>query len=202
VSAKIVVVGAGGHAKVVISTLQAAGYSVVAVFDDDLAKVGTEILGIPVAGPLDAIADGDYEFGVVAVGQNRVRKAITERVGLNWLSTVHPSAVIHPSVKLGAGVTVFAGAIIQPDTSIGDHAIINTAATVDHDCSIGDFAHIAPGAHLAGGVQVGEGTLLGIGSVVAPYLSVGAWTTVGAGGAVVRDLPDGVTALGIPARPK
>ena len=115
-------------------------------------------------------------------------------------AVVHPSAYVHPSAKLGRGTVVFAGAVVQPDAVIGDHVIVNTGATIDHDCIVGDYAHLAPGVHLAGAVQVGEGAFLGIGSVVCPGIKVGRWATLGAGGVAIRDVADGVVAVGIPAR--
>jgi len=200
-SAQIAVIGAGGHAKVVISTLQAAGRHPAAAFDDDEGKWGSEILGVPVAGAITAVRDGEYDLGVIAIGNNSKRKEISATVTLEWITVTHPSAYVHPSASLGCGTVVFAGAVIQPETVIGDHAIVNTGATIDHDCGIGDFAHIAPGASLAGKVVVGEGTLIGIGSSVIPGIRIGSWITLGAGAVAVRDLPDKAVAIGVPARP-
>ena len=90
--------------------------------------------------------------------------------------------------------------VVQPDAVIGDHVIVNTGATIDHDCTIGDYAHLAPGVHLSGSVHVGEGAFLGIGSVVIPGVKIGRWSTLGAGAVAIRDLADGVTAVGVPAR--
>lgn len=195
------VLAAGGHAKVVIATLQAAGWRVVAAYDDDEARWGGELLGVPIRGPLEAAAGAEVDGAVVAVGDNRVRKSLAERFDLPWIAVVHPAAVVHPSVELGGGTVVFAGAAIQPDTRIGRHAIVNTGASVDHDCRLGDFVHVAPGARLGGGVAVGEGALVGIGSCVVPGVTVGPWATAGAGAAVVRDVAAGATVVGVPARP-
>ncbi len=198
---RAIVVGAGGHGKVVVATLQAAGYEVEAVLDDDRSKFGQVVLGVPVTGPVDERLGRGGAGVVLAIGDNQARQAFAGRFPhLTWLSVGHPTAVIHPSVKIGAGTVVFAGAIIQPDTFLGEHAIVNTGATVDHDCRIGDFAHLAPGVHLSGGVFIGEGALLGVGSCVKPGASVGAWATVGAGGAVIQDIPEGTVAVGVPAR--
>jgi len=197
----VVLVGGGGHAKVVVSTLQAAGWMVTAVYDDDPGKWRTELLGVPIVGPLTELEHGLGHPAVLGVGANRVRKALAQRLPLEWVCAVHPTAIVHPSVTVGAGSVIFAGAVIQPDTRIGAHAIVNTAATVDHDCTVGDFAHLGPGCHLSGGVVVGEGGFLGIGSSATPMVSIGAWTTVGAGGVVVADLPSQVVAVGVPARP-
>jgi sugar O-acyltransferase (sialic acid O-acetyltransferase NeuD family) len=197
----VVVVGAGGHAKVVISTLQEAGIEIAALVDDDPGKVGETLLGVRVVGLPAERLSGGAPRAVIAVGDNPQRRAVAERFPhVEWCSVVHPRAFMHPSVRLGPGTVVFAGAIIQPDTRIGPHVIVNTGATVDHDCEIGGFVHIAPGVHLSGGVTVGEGALLGIGSCVRPGGVVGSWATVGAGAAVVGTIPDGVVAVGVPAR--
>ena len=201
VEKRVYVVGAGGHAKVVISTMRAEGYDVDAVFDDDGHKCGKQLLGVPVVGSITDLQRLGPARAVLAVGSNSARKALAARLdGMDWVRVVHPSATLHPTVRLGPGTVVFAGAIIQPDTIIGAHSIVNTGATIDHDCVIGDYVHVAPGAHLAGGVRLDEGVLLGIGSAVIPGVRIGSWATVGAGGVVVKDLDAGVVAVGAPAR--
>jgi len=199
---EVVVIGAGGHGKVVISTLQAAGHTVVAVYDDDAARWGSEILGRPVRGPVATAGEAGVACGVLAIGCNATRKKIAGLVNLRWLTVVHPVAWVAPDVPLGEGTVVFAGAIIQPGSVVGRHVIISTGATIDHDCVIGDCAHLAPGVHLAGTVRVGEGAFLGIGCTAIPARKIGAWTTVGAGAVVVRDLGEDVVAYGVPARPR
>ncbi|MCF6192483.1 MAG: acetyltransferase [Candidatus Hydrothermae bacterium] len=184
-----------------IATAQAAGVPVQGILDDREDLQGQQILGVPVVGRLAEADRFEPRRGVVAIGDNRTRKQVVERLtDWTWVTLVHPRAVVHESVRMGPGTVVFAGAVIQPDTVIGVHVIINTGATVDHDCVIGDFAHIAPGAHLAGGVRVGEGVLLGIGSSVIPGKRIGNWSVVGAGAAVVKDLPPNVVAVGVPAK--
>jgi sugar O-acyltransferase (sialic acid O-acetyltransferase NeuD family) len=201
----VAVLGAGGHAKVVIATLQAAGLTVAAVFDDDETKRGSLLLGVKVQGRLAEFASSSYRHAVIAVGHNATRMRLAERLAkqlptIEWITAVHPLTCVHPSVRLGAGTVVFAGAVVQPDTVIGAHTIINTGATVDHDCRVGDFVHLAPGTHLAGDVCIGRGAFLGIGAAVIPGRRVGEWSTVGAGAAVVKDIPAQATAVGVPAR--
>ncbi len=200
---KLYVLGAGGHAKVVLSTAFASGLFVDGLFDDDPQKQGIEILGIKVKGTIaDALKKGPAK-GVLAIGDNKTRRALAQRFqcqGWEWLTLVHPKAYVHQSVRLGPGTVVFAGAVIQPDTLIGAHAIVNTAATIDHDCTVGDFVHIAPGVRLAGGVVIEEGAFVGIGSVVLPKVRIGAWSIVGAGAVVKEDLPPYVVAAGVPAK--
>ncbi|QFP75895.1 acetyltransferase [Deinococcus sp. AJ005] len=198
----ILVVGAGGHAKVVIATLHAAGMDVVGVLDDRAESWGRSVLGYPVLGGLERL-ESTLGRAVLAIGSNAARHNIVARFpNVVWVSVVHPAATVHGSVQIGLGTVIFAGAVIQPDTMLGSHVIVNTGATVDHDCVLMDYVHVAPGAHLAGAVHLEEGVFLGVGCAVVPSVTVGHWTTVGAGGVVVRNLPANTVAVGIPARPK
>ena len=192
----LVVLGAGGHAKVVVSTLLACGSAVAAVFDDDTTKWGQKIQGV-VVGRMEPDRVGR---AVIAIGDNAQRREFARGAQFQWETVIHPSASVHPSAKIGCGTVIFAGAIVQPDVVIGDHVIVNTGATIDHDCVIGDYAHLAPGVHLAGMVQVGEGALLGIGCVALPGVKIGAWSTLGAGAVLLHHLADGVRAAGVPAQ--
>jgi len=197
----VVLVGAGGHARVVAAALKAAGRRVRCVLDDDATLVGSDVLGVPVVG---VPADGAIPCGtaaVLTVGDNAARQRLATRLKLvRFVPVTHPRAFIDPDAAVGAGTVLMAGAVVQPGVTIGSHAIINTGATVDHDCRIGDFAHVAPGANLAGWVEVGEGALVGVGASVRDRVRIGAWAIVGAGAAVVSDVPDGATAVGVPAR--
>ncbi|PYV16464.1 MAG: transferase [Acidobacteria bacterium] len=196
------VIGAGGHAKVVIVTLKEAGYTVKAAFDDDSQKWGKDLLGIPVVGPPSQLESLSDPQAVIALGENTLRKTFAGRFRhVKWLTAVHRTAYVHPTVELGPGTVVFAGAVVQPDARIGSHCIINTCATIDHDCVLKDFVHIAPGVNLAGGVLLEEGVFIGIGSAIIPQASVGGWTVVGAGGVVDGDLAAQLLAVGVPARP-
>ncbi len=196
---KSLVLGGGGHAKVVVSTLQAAGTEPAAVYDDDSTKWGTELLGVPIAGALDDAA-GAAGAAILAFGNNRLRRRFAARFELDWTSVIHPTAWVHSSVTLGQGSIVCAGAVIQPGARIGDHVIVNTAASIDHDCQVPSFCHVAPGARLAGGVRLGEGCLVGIGAAVLPGVIAGPWARIGAGAAVLGDVPAEATAVGVPAQ--
>jgi len=197
---ELIVVGAGGHAKVVVATARAAGLRVVAIVDDAEARWGLELLGVRVTGPSAPVLADPAAHVVLAIGHNATRRRLAAGARCRFVSVVHPSAIVEPSVVLGDGSVVFAGAIVQPDTVIGAHAIVNTAASIDHDCVLGAAVHVAPGVRLAGNVTLGDEVFLGIGTVVVPGVTIGAGTTVGAGAAVVRDLPAGVVAVGVPAR--
>jgi sugar O-acyltransferase (sialic acid O-acetyltransferase NeuD family) len=198
---KVVVVGAGGHAKVVVATLQAAGHVIAGIYDDDATRQGSALLGIPIKG----LVDESFRCGlpiVIAVGDNHVRREIAQRRPAEFATAVHPAAVIHPTCVIGAGSVVFAGVVLQPDSILGQHVIVNTSASIDHDCRIEDFSHIAPGARLCGGVTVGEGALIGVGASAVPGSRVGAWSIVGAGSVVTKNVEPGQTVVGVPAKPR
>lgn len=197
---RFVVVGAGGHAKVIIATIEAAGDEVFRVLDDDSNKRGERILGYPVDCPIAQDLIPEDSVVILAIGSNTARHAVAARLRVTYGAVVHPGAVVHRSVKIGPGSAIFAGAVIQPDTTVGAHVIINTSASVDHDCELADFVHVAPGVNLAGGVRVEEGALMGIGSCATPGVTIGAWSTVGAGAAAVKGVDPHVVAAGIPAR--
>lgn len=200
----VVVVGAGGHAKVCIELLQAMGETVLCcVGGSDSAPT---CLGIPVL-------DGDHHLArlraegqsraFVALGSNRLRARLGQHLlelGYELVNAVSPRAMVSPSATLGHGIAIMAGAIINADARIGDLAIINTGASVDHDGEIGAAAHLAPQCALAGNVNIGAGAFLGVGCKAIPGATVGADAIVGAGAVIVAAIPPGVTAVGVPAR--
>lgn len=195
----VAIIGAGGHAKVLIGLLESLGREVAAAYDDDPAKHGRRLLDVPIVGGLAAFRK-DLGPAVVGVGDNAARKRIVSQLDAPWVTLVHATAWVHRSSSLGPGTVVMAGAVVQPDVRIGNHCIVNSGATIDHDCVLGDFAHAAPGANLSGTTTIGEGTLMGTGSATRQNISIGAWSTVGVGAAVVDSLPDHCTAVGVPAR--
>ncbi len=197
---RLIVLGGGGHAKVVISTARAAGHAVVGVYDDNPKAWGQSLFGVPVVGGVDKLADHAPAQAIIAIGNAKLRRELAERLKLDWFTLVHPRALVDASVKLGPGTVVFAGAIVQPDVTIGAHVILNTGSSVDHDCRIGDYVHISPGAHLAGGITIGDGTFIGPSCGITSGVKIGAGVTLRAGSGVWSDLPDNVTAAGSPAR--
>jgi sugar O-acyltransferase (sialic acid O-acetyltransferase NeuD family) len=195
---RIVVIGAGGHAKVVASTIIAAGSEVVGFFVSEPPQIATSIFGIPVRG-MNELDSKDCPNAIIGIGQNDVRKKLSQELPFNWISVVHPFSWVHPDVQIGAGTIICAGSIVQPGAKIGSHVIINTKSSVDHDTIVGNFSHISV-AHLAGGASIEEGVFLALNSVVLPYLQVGAWATVGAGAVVTKNVEPNTTVVGIPAR--
>jgi acetyltransferase EpsM len=195
----LLVVGAGGHAKVVIDAAEEAGFEIAGIVGtpDD----ASEVLGHPVSHDRAGLSADAF---VVAIGDNAVRSRIFAEylaAGFGPASVVHPSAIVGRDVLIGDGAFVAAGVVINAGARIGADAILNTGCTVDHDCIIGDHAHIGPQAALCGSVALGPGVLLGVGSCASPGVSVGDWCVVGAGAAIVDDLPAHAVCVGVPARP-
>ncbi len=196
----LAVLGAGGHAKVVLSALRSQSQSDIEVFDDVQERWGRFLLGCRVKGSFSAAFERGRTKGIVAVGGNQDRQRIVGDYPLKWIQVIHPSAYVDATATVGVGTVVLANAVIQTEAKIGSHVIVNSAATVDHDCTVADFAHLAPGVHLGGNVRVGEGVLLGVGCSVKPGVTIGAWTVVGCGAAVCSDVPAGFTVAGVPAK--
>jgi UDP-perosamine 4-acetyltransferase len=203
---KIVIAGAGGHAKVVIELVRAAapGLEIVGLVDADPAP--RAVLGVPVIGDdsrLAALRAEGVALAFPAVGDNALRERLGERLrklGFELPALVSPRAAVSPSARLGAGVAVMAGASINAEAHIGDFAVVNTGAVIDHDARLAVGAHAAPGSVLAGAASAGARALIGAGAVLIPGVSVGDDAVIGAGAAVVRDIPAGALAMGVPAR--
>jgi UDP-perosamine 4-acetyltransferase len=201
----VVVVGAGGHAKVCIESLRGMGEQVDFCVGD--AQSQSFCVGVPVLkgdSHLARLHAEGYRRIFIAIGSNRLRERLGDLViaqGYELVNAISPHAVISPSVKLGTGIAVMAGAVINAEALIDSFAIVNTGACVDHDCKIGRAAHVAPQCGLAGNVSVGSKSFLGIGSRVIPEISIGSGVIVGAGSVVIADIADEQTIVGVPARP-
>lgn len=193
----MILYGASGHAKVIISCLRANGIAIKGIFDDDIHK--KFLWDIPVIGSYDANLYQEEPL-IIAIGYNNIRQKISHVVTHSFGKVWHPSAMIDTSVAIGEGSVVFHQSIIQADTRIGKHVIVNTAASIDHDCQIGDFVHIAPNTTLCGNVRVGSGTLVGAGSTIAPNLTIGKECLIAAGSVVTKNIPDFSIVRGNPAR--
>lgn len=204
----VVVIGGGGHARVLLDVLERCGVAVVGVTDTNTGKHGKCLAGIRVLGGDEALerhppALTTLVNGLGSTDSMLLRQQVYERLkaaGYRFLTVTHPSAIIASDVDLGEGVQVMAGAIIQPGTEIGANSILNTGARVDHDCRIGAHVHLSPGVTLSGAVSVGDGTHIGTAATVVQGLSIGRGCLVAAGAVVTRSVADGERVAGVPAK--
>jgi sugar O-acyltransferase (sialic acid O-acetyltransferase NeuD family) len=200
-STGVVVVGAGGHGKVVCDVLRSSGNAVEG-FVDDGKPAGTRVLDLTVLGD---VAWALRRGGRVAlgIGDNARRKTLGEALaaaGCELVTAVHRDATVASSVSIGAGSVVMARAVINPDAVIDRGVILNTAAVIEHDCFVGAYAHLSPAAALGGGARIEAEAHVGLGAVVLPGIRVGERSVVGAGAVVNRDIQPGVVVRGVPAR--
>ena len=197
---KIILIGGGGHCKVIIDAIKSAGkYAIKGVVDPGLNK-GSKVLGVEVLGGDDKLQE-HFDKGVKnafisvgSVGDCTVRKNIFEKVsaiGFVFPAIIHPRAIVAQDVEIGAGTFIAASATVNPGTVIGKNVIINTSSSTDHDCDIGDFVHIAPGVTLSGGVKVGAETHIGTGVNVIQNIKIGEKCFVAAGSLVSHNVLDG-----------
>ena len=193
-SDKVYLYGASGHAKVVLEMAKQAYFDVPCMIDDDPQV--NELEGLPVVHSAEGLSPI-----IVTIGDCKIRCKIVERLGKReYLTVVHPKAILADSAKLGLGSVVMAGAILNPFVEVGSHCIINTGASLDHDVKVGSFVHIAPHCTLCGGVEVGERTWIGAGTTVIQGIRIGKDCFIGAGSVVVHDIPDGALCYGNPCR--
>ena len=196
---RLIIIGAGGHGRVIADMAMKLGYTDISFLDDNAEGCW---MGCSVAGKTCEILsfdNGRTDF-VIGIGNNAVRKRIAEQYSVNWVTLVHPTAQTAIDVKLGAGTVVMAGAIINASARVGAHCIINTGAIVEHDNVLGDYVHISPRAALAGTVHIGEATHIGIGAVVRNNLHIIGGCVIGAGAVVVKNIESSGTYIGVPAR--
>lgn len=206
---KIIIIGAGGHAKVVYDCINKDRYNIVGFVDKDITCIGKKILDNVIIG--DDTVPGNWIrqgikcciMGIGHVGNYKIRNQLFElyqRDGFDFINAIHHSSTISNYVKIGIGNVIMPQAIINAGVVIGNNNIINSGATIEHDGIIGDGVHIAPGCSISGGVSVGDNTFIGVGSVVSNDVYIGSNSIIGAGAVVVNDIPDHVLAVGCPAK--
>jgi len=199
---RLALIGASGHGKVIADIAKAMGVASIVFFDDRWNEMN-RLYGYDVIGSVDdAIKNKEkvYDAAIVSIGNAVVRQKIQERLSLVSPALIHPSASISNSVSLGEGSVVMPNAVINADTRVGKGVIVNSGAIVEHDCVIDDFAHICPNTALGGGVHVGRRSWIGIGSSIIQLKRIGDDVTVGAGSIIIRDVPNGQTVVGNPAK--
>ncbi|QKG80228.1 acetyltransferase [Tenuifilum thalassicum] len=192
----MILYGASGHGKVVRDILMSQRIKVKAFFDDNANLTQFESLSVFRYQPELYI----NEEVIISIGNNLIRKNLSNLVQHEFGIGIHISAIIGSNVIIDKGTVVMQGAIVQSSVKVGAHVILNTASTVDHDCVLEDFVHVSPNATLCGNVIVGEGSHIGAGAAVIPNIKIGKWCTIGAGSVVINDIPDYAVVVGNPAR--
>ena len=196
---RLMIVGAGGHGRVIADIAVKNGYTDISFLDDN--AVGT-CVGFPVVGTcadIDRLNDGMTDF-VIGIGNGAVRQQIAERYDVNWTTLIHPSAQISLNASVDKGTVVMAGAVINACAIVGKQCVINTCAVVEHDNVIEDYVHISPSATLGGTVRIGKQTHIGIGATVINNIDICGGCVIGAGAVVVKDIQIAGTYVGVPVR--
>lgn len=205
-----VIIGGGGHAKVLLQSLQSAQCTESCVIlDKDKTMWGREVLGVSVLGDDSLLPEllkqgaRFFAVGVGGTGDNGPRWRLFESAvayGLEPMTIIHPSSIHSAWANIGKGCQLLPGSVVNPGAELGMNVIINSGAIIEHDCLVGDHAHVASGAVLASSVRVGVGAHIGCGATVRQEISIGEAAVVGAGAVVVRDVPPHATVIGVPAR--
>jgi sugar O-acyltransferase (sialic acid O-acetyltransferase NeuD family) len=206
----VIVIGAGGHARVVIDALKLLNIDILGISDNDPALEQKNISGIPVIykdQELQRYSSKDVYLvnGLGGVKDTTLRRRIYEkfkRLGFVFRQVIHPAAIISPDLYLAEGVQVMAGAVLQAGTHVNENSLINTKASLDHDCLIGPHVHIAPGVTVCGNVQIEEGVHVGSGATIIQGVTIGAHSLIGAAALVRKDVPPGSKVFGVPGRIK
>lgn len=202
---QLLILGAGGHGKVVVEAAVAmGGWDKIAFLDDQYPKLKV-MLGHAVVGSVEDAFDfaDDYDSAVVALGNAKLRMNLLNKLddlGFCLPSIIHPLSYISPSASIGKGNVIFPYAVVNAAVTIGDGCILNTAAVVEHDCSLDCGVHVCPGVHIGGGVSIGEMCWVGIGSSVTHSIAIGNDVIIGAGSAVINSIEANQTVVGVPAR--
>jgi sugar O-acyltransferase (sialic acid O-acetyltransferase NeuD family) len=189
--------GASGHGKVIISTLESQNEIIVGIFDDDLNKKSLDENKI--IGKYDCNLFTNEKI-IIAIGDNKIREKISTQITHHFGIAIHTSAIIDRLTSIDEGTVIFHNCVVQRGSKIGKHCIINTSSSIDHDCIIEDFVHISPNATLCGTIKIGKGSHIGAGATILPNLTIGKWCKIGAGAVVTKNIPDKSTVVGVPGK--
>lgn len=197
----VIIIGAGGHAKVIADIVLCSGDNLIGFLDDNIERNAVVYKNYKVIGNISDSTEYRDKYYVVAIGDNYTRAKIAKKYSdLKWHTAIHPKAVVADTARIGDGTVVMAGAVINPDTIIGEHCIINTSCSIDHDNNIGDYVHVSPRACLAGTVVVGKCSWVCAGSTVINNVNITNDVVIGAGAVVVKDINENGVYIGVPAR--
>ena len=205
----VIIIGASEHAKVIVDIFEKEGHTNIVGFVDSNKQIGSEHAGYPILGNEEIISELLNKYPgcklFIAIGDNWTRKQVKDKIDTlvpktEYISAIHPSAIIGKNVVIGNGVAIMAGAIINPYSQIDSFSIINTRSSVDHDCIIGKFSNLAPGVTLGGNVKIGEYTAISIGAIITHGTNIGDQVIIGAGALLLNDCEDNAVMYGTPAK--
>lgn len=202
-SKRLLILGAGGHGRVIADAALLAGFTEVGFLDDRPVTMAPPLQVVGASGDFEAVKS-DWPDVIIGIGDNAKRAALAialKPAGGHLATVTHPSAVVSATVSIGGGVFVGANAVVGVGAKVGDNCIVNTSASIDHDCELGFAVHISPGCRLGGNVEVGDRSWIGIGATVRHGIRIGKDVIVAAGAVVVADIADGVCVAGVPAKP-
>ncbi|TCK84933.1 acetyltransferase [Albibacterium bauzanense] len=194
----VYLIGASGHAKVIIEILEDLDIKVGGLLDSN-PEIKT-LLDYKVYEGLPVSFNPNEDKLIISIGNNAIRKRLASSSIHKFISVRHINTSISKRSTIGEGTVIMAGVSMNSSCNIGNHVIINTNASIDHDCILENYVHISPNAALAGNVQIGEGTHVGIGACIIQGIKIGRWCTIGAGAVIIHDVPDGATVIGNPGR--
>jgi sugar O-acyltransferase (sialic acid O-acetyltransferase NeuD family) len=205
---RVLILGAGGHGRVVLDILHQMGTcEPVGFLDNNTDILGRRVDGVPVLGPIDELqklaAQSGCDGVIVAIGDNGVRRGLARQVdsaGIELINAIHPSATIAHNATIGRNVVIAAGAVVCAHCQIGASVILNTGCIIDYQTMIGEGSHVCPGVRIAGRAKVESGVFIGIGATIIPKITLGCESIVGAGSVVIEDVPPMATVVGVPAR--
>ncbi len=197
---KVIIIGAGGHSKVVADIVRKSG-DFVEGFLDDAHNTPVDFYGSKILGKTEKYLEYvDDCYFIIAIGNNSVREKISKRLNCKWYTGIHPTAVVSQSAVIGEGTVIMPNAVINADANIGKHTIINTGSIVEHDCTVGNYTHVAPKSVVCGASNIGNSMWLGTGGTVINLVDVCDNVMLGAGAVVVRNIDETGTYVGVPCK--
>ena len=206
---KIILIGGGGHCKVVISQLRKINSFDIIGIIDNYKSVGSKVLDIEVVGKdkdLKSFYERDIQYALITLGSTKdnLKRQIlfnmTKDFGFKFPIIISPEAIVDRNVDIDEGTVIMPGSVVNVGSIIGKNCIVNSGSIIEHDCKIGNHCHIAPGVHISGGVEIDDSSFVGIGSTIIQGIKIGKNVTIGAGSVVIRDIPENTIVVGNPAK--
>lgn len=198
---KLIIIGAGSLGVMTLdAALEMNCYEEI-LFIDDNKETNELIHGYRVIGGMEQLNEVNKETDyIIAIANNKIRKKIAEQYDLNYVNIIHPKAVLSRFIQLGIGNIILSHTTIDPNAQLSNHVIVNKNNSIGHDTILHNYSQVSPGSSFGGYVELGKGAFVGLGSAIIPNVKIEKWSVIGAGAVVTKDIPDNVTAVGVPAK--